>query len=276
MNGAVKIHGICVAKNEGDILEYSLGEKLSWCDFVYVYDNGSTDGTWEIAREWAAREPERVLLFRSDGKPFGDGLRGEVFNHYRGKAERGDWWCRADVDEFYAVNPREFLASVPRHHHVVWAAHIQYLFTEVDLARHEAAGGCRIPEDLPRHYIANYSEPRFFRHRPGLIWKETDAWPMHMGVVTPRRIPVRHYQFRSPAQIERRLATRREAAARGYSHFLHSQASDWREKIDPSSELHLDTGDGKFVYDEGAMPRHLEGPLQRMAKLVAHGLGIWP
>jgi len=180
------------------------------------------------------------------------------------------------VDDFDAVNPREFLAAVPRRDHVVWAIHIQYLFTELDLARYEATGQCRIPEDLPRHYIANYSEPRFFRHRPRLVWDEGSSWPTHMGVATPRRIPVRHYQFRSPPQIERRLATRREAAASGWQHFPHSQATDWRSKIDPSSALHLDAGDGNFIIDEPALPRHIEPLLQRLAKLLAHGVGVWP
>jgi glycosyltransferase involved in cell wall biosynthesis len=276
MTGGVKIHGICVAKNESDLMEYSLRDKLSWCDFVYIYDNGSTDATWEIARRCAAADPERILLFRSDTKPFGDGLRGEVFNHFRSKARPGDWWCRADVDEFYAINPRKFLASVPKWHHVVWSVHVQYLFTEVDLARFEATGQSRIPEDLPRHYVANYSEPRFFRHRDRLVWNEKDAWPIHMGISTPRRIPVRHYQFRSPEQIERRLATRREAAAGGYVNFQHSQATDWREKIDPSSELHLDAGDGNFIIDEAALPPHIEPPLKRALKSLAHTLGIWP
>jgi glycosyltransferase involved in cell wall biosynthesis len=272
----MKIHGICLAKNEGDLIEYSLRDKLSWCDFIYVYDNGSSDDTWAIAQRAAAREPGRILLFRSENTAFHDGLRGDVFNHYRGNARRGDWWCRADVDEFYVENPRDFLAAVPRWHHVVWAAHIQYLFTEIDLARYEETGACRIPEDLPRYYVANYSEPRFFRHRDGLVWDERGAWPAHVGVVTPRRIRVRHYQFRSPSQIERRLATRREAAARGYSHFAHSQAADWREKIDRSAELHLDNGDGAFVIDEAAMPRHLEPPLRRALKMTMHGLGVWP
>jgi hypothetical protein len=272
----MNIHGICLAKNEADLMEHSLREKLTWCDFIYVYDNGSSDDTWAIAERLAFEHPRRIFAFCSEDKPFHDGLRAEVFNHYRANAHPGDWWCRADVDELYVDNPRDFLANVPRRHHVVWSAHIQYLFTELDLARYEQASSCIIPDDLPRHYIANYSEPRFFRHRPRLIWNDNASWPLHMGVATPRRIRLRHYQFRSPAQIEARLATRREAAARGWQHFPHSQAVDWRKKIDPSSSLHLDTGDGSFIIDHAAMPRHLDPPLSRTMKLALHALRIWP
>jgi len=252
-----------------------LREKLGWCDFIYVYDNGSTDDTWAIAQRMAAEHPDRIFPFCSESKAFHDGLRSEVFNHYRKNARRGDWWCRADVDELYVDNPRDFLASVPRRHHVVWSAHIQYLFTEIDLERYGQNGWISIPEDLPRHYVANYSEPRFFRHRNGLVWDERGSWPVHMGVATPRRIRLRHYQFRSPSQIERRLETRRQAAASGWQHFPHSQAGNWREKIERSTDLHLDTGDGAFVIDEAAMPRHLEPPLRQALKVALHGLGVW-
>jgi hypothetical protein len=272
----MKIHGICLAKNEGDLMEYSLRDKLTWCDYIYIYDNGSTDDTWPIAQRLASEYPDRIFPYRTDPQPFRDALRAEVFNHYRDRAHPGDWWCRADVDEFYVDPPRDFLATVPRRHHVVWSAHIQYLFTELDLARHEQSASFIIPDDLPRHYIANYSEPRFFRHRDRLIWPGNGSWPIHMGIATPRRIRVRHYQFRSPSQIERRLATRREAAATGWQHFPHSLADDWRKKIDQSSSLHLDTGDDSFIIDAAAMPRHQDPPLRHALKLLLHTFGIWP
>jgi hypothetical protein len=44
----------------------------------------------------------------------------------------------------------------------------------------------------------------------------------------------------------------------------------------PSKDLHPDRGDGVFVIDEAAMPRHVEPPLQRMLKLALHAPGIWP
>ena len=154
--------------------------------------------------------------------------------------------------------------------------HIQYLFTEVDAQRLPFGAPVKYPRDFPRHYVANYSEPRFFRHRDALTWNDSNAWPTHMGIATPRRIRVRHYQFRSPQQIERRLQTRREAAAGGYEHFKHSLVSTWREKIERSSELHYEKGDGDFVLNEAAAPRHVEPAMRRMCKLAMHGMGMWP
>ncbi len=39
----MKIHGICLIKNEADIAAWFLGESSRWCDFIYVLDTGSTD-----------------------------------------------------------------------------------------------------------------------------------------------------------------------------------------------------------------------------------------
>ena len=46
----MKIHSICVVKNEADIVGYCLREALKWSDYVYVYDGESTDGTWEVVK----------------------------------------------------------------------------------------------------------------------------------------------------------------------------------------------------------------------------------
>ena len=34
-------------KNEVDIIDQSLRAAASWCSKIYVFDNGSDDGTWE-------------------------------------------------------------------------------------------------------------------------------------------------------------------------------------------------------------------------------------
>ena len=128
----MKIHGICVAKNEVDIITQSLTEASNWCDFIYVYDNGSTDGTWEAVCQLAERI-SNVIPFNSEDKVFSEYLRGEVFNAYKANAREGDWWCRLDADEFYIDDPSVFLTHVGSAYDVAWAIHFQYYFTEQDV-----------------------------------------------------------------------------------------------------------------------------------------------
>jgi hypothetical protein len=273
----MRIFGLCLVKNEADIIRLSLEESLRWCDRIFVFDNGSLDATWDIVRDAAATNA-RVVPFKQDARPFDDALRAEIFNAYRMEATAGDWWCRLDADEFYVDDPREFLGGVSPRHHVVWGAWLQYFLTEEDLSRFreedERDPVVMTRERLPRYYQALGGEPRFFRHRDRLVWK-SGAWPAHLGVVEPRRIRVKHFQYRSPGQIQRRLDTRRAAAAHGWQHFGHSTQESWREKVADSKRLNLDRDDGMYASDPGTARSHLESPLQRVMKKVMHGLGIW-
>ena len=51
------IHALSLIKNEADVIGQSLAAAAAWADCIYVYDNGSDDGTWEIVRELAATHP---------------------------------------------------------------------------------------------------------------------------------------------------------------------------------------------------------------------------
>src|SRR4030095_3718688 len=149
----MRIFGLCLVKNEADIMRLSLEESLRWCDRIFVFDNGSSDATWDIVREFGGKEA-RVVPFKRDAKPFDDALRAEIFNAYRKEAAPGDWWCRLDADEFYVDDPREFLGKVSPGNHVVWGAWLQYFLTEEALSRFreedEREPLTMTPEWLPR------------------------------------------------------------------------------------------------------------------------------
>ena len=156
----MRIFGNCLVKNEADMIEETLRHAARWCDRIFVLDNGSTDGTWEKVLALAEVEP-RVVPFKTAAVPYRDSLRGEVFNHYRHECAPGDWWCKLDADELYYDNPRDFLASVPRHHHVVWGVNFQFYFTDADVARYEQDAR-RYPPYTPaeqalRYYLCEYS-----------------------------------------------------------------------------------------------------------------------
>jgi hypothetical protein len=272
----VRIHSICLVKNEGDVVVESLTAASRWSDFIYVYDNGSTDGTWEKVLDLAKRLPQ-VVPYKQDDRPFDDGLRHEPFAHYRHRAEPGDWWCLAlDADEIYIDSPKEFLAGIPMPFDVVWLACFQYYFTERDVALfHEnpALYADQVPvEQKCRYYVNNWSEPGFFRYGRHLRW-DSGRLPRPLRHPSPRRIRMKHYQYRSPAQIEMRLRTRRAAMARGI--FVHETQTDWKssvtgqfdprragarlpeswtERIVDSSTLIYDNGDD-YLIDERMLPR---------------------
>ena len=269
----MRIHGMSLVKNEADVIGQSLVAAATWADFIYVYDNGSDDSTWEIVRDLAATHPQ-IVPYKQEATPFGEFLRRELFERYRGTPR--DWWCTMDADEFYIDDPRRFLASVPERFGEVWNASFEYYFTDVDAARYEedpAAYADDVPVgDKCRYYINNWSEPRFFRNTERLEWNEGEAWPEGLGPAYPERIRLKHYQYRSPPQIQRRLDSRRDAP----NSFRHEMLPDWKQAIlrpldvdfaaadlayaptswrDRVVEASLLTEDrGDYVVDEAALP----------------------
>ena len=253
------IHGLCIVKNEADVITHTLRAASQWCDHIYVFDNGSEDETWDIVRELASELPA-VVPFKQDAKPFTDSLRGEILRHYRARARTGDWWGLVDADEFYIDDPRVFLARVPDRFRTVWQQFYSFVFTDIDAEAWRKDPG-RFAPDVPltdrlHHYVlGEYSELRFFRHDPALTEVPGDQGPIY-----PELIRVRHYGYRSPEQIEVRLRTRREPMQRG--EFIHEKRSNWlpggdaaagpaveadmprswQERIVPHGECYVDSG----------------------------------
>jgi glycosyltransferase involved in cell wall biosynthesis len=57
----MKLNAICTIKNEVDIILETLDNALRFCDSIYVLDNGSTDGSWELICE-KAKSDLRVVI----------------------------------------------------------------------------------------------------------------------------------------------------------------------------------------------------------------------
>jgi len=273
----MKIFGMMAVKNEADIVAHTLQAAGKWCDAIYVLDNGSDDGTWDVVKRLGRSDPV-IVPHEQSFEPFTEFIRSRLFNVYREHAQDGDWWCRLDADEIYVQSPRAFLAEVTSCE-VVWAIHLQYYFTDRDLARYdknpELYDTSLPPMQRLHFYRAEASEIRFFRHRLGLRW-ESGAWPRHLGRVCRRRILVRHYKFRSPSQIRKRLATRSEIFARGGSAGAHWQNTEWRSMVVEGADLDYDCGDGEFRIDERILPNHLDPFWRAAAKSFMHGTGLWP
>jgi hypothetical protein len=270
----MKIHAICLVRNEADVIQECLLEAANWADRIYLYDGASTDGTWELLQSLRS---EKIIPWRSDNTTFREGLRALVYDAFRHDAREGDWWCQLNGDEFYTEDPRAFLSAVPSYEHVVWGLMIQYYLTPEDVAdASQWHGQFAADRDRIRYYRAACAERRFFRHRDRLHWSDQNAWPEHLGVVHPKLLPFRHYPYRSPQQIQMRLDVRRDNRARGFEGWDHAKELDWKEKIVPRDGLHFDRQDGQFELEDEVLRQHLDPPRSRLVKRLLHGLKIWP
>ena len=284
-----EIHGLCLIKNEADVLESGLRAAMRWCDHIYVFDNGSTDDSWEIVQALARQYPA-IVPYRHEDVPFKDNLRSAIFNQFRDRAKVGDWWCRLDPDEFYVDDPRVFLTKVHAPYGVVWSASISYYFSSEDAVRYRMDPALYSDavsvQDRLRHYLSHWSEIRFVRHDPAIHWLEDSTdWPTNMETLFrhyPVRIVIQHYPYRSPKQIEKRLATRANAVKQGYFTYeawknwgamihpdvigktrtpgfatFHSPDAldtSWESHVVPAENLIYDSQDRRFVIREDLMP----------------------
>lgn len=230
--GAFKIYSLLLVKNEVDIIRASLCAAAKWSDKVIVMDNGSTDGTWEIVQSMAA-ENERIVAFMQYTGSFHIGLRAKAFRAFRKDMSRNDWWCvRLDADEFFAEDPRVFLANIPRKYNCVKKLSTDFVLTHEDIKKHKFTGDFSLDRTYITHYLPEQrKERRFMRHSPWLIWNEKWRYPHPMGRTTKECIAVDHYQYRSPQQMEKRYNTRQQAKKDGCGSFLHENGSSWQEYL---------------------------------------------
>ena len=282
----MKIHGLCLVKNEADILQESLISALHWCDHIYVFDNGSNDGTWELVKK-LAKQHVQIVPYKQDGVLFSSALRADIFNAFRSNADPQDWWCRLDADEFYIDDPRIFLTKIPNRFQTVWSASLDYYFTDRDAISYQQDPTKFLETPVQqrlRYYLNNWGELRFFRHNNDIVWTQTQdcgGYPpaMFTAPAYPVRIWLKHYRYRSPEQIERRLLTRRPAmeASTGFLHEVTPNwsttvatkrdapldfadagpefaGSRWEERIVPAASLDYDAFDRRYVVNESLMP----------------------
>jgi hypothetical protein len=180
---------------------------------------------------------------------------------------------------YFYDDPRDFLSRVPRKFGFIRSATFNYYFTDRDLAAYERnpdAWLARPVRDRLRYYENNWSEGRFVRHKSNLRWAN-NIWPPNRGRIYRDRIRLKHFQYRSPEQITRRLSIRQPQSnvfqheagkamatpASGANHrwveewLRQSDRSKatWRDRIRSANSCKYDAGDGQLVLQEELMPR---------------------
>lgn len=224
----MRIRALLLTNNEDDILTECVVAARSWADEIYIFDTGSTDNTLETIKALSSTF-ENVHLFRSEYRDF-DWWRtaNEVFRELFDQADLGDWWCVHSTDEIYIENPKHIISKAGPIPRTVWCLTLNYYFTERELRAYEeiASESPRTADkqlfsNTLRHYIGNYSEPRFFKHFDG-IYKDIKFNSPLFSINARERILMKHLQYRSPEQIVRRVKSRAQIFhGGGKMQFMH-------------------------------------------------------
>lgn len=227
------------------------------------------------------KEYKQIIPYKKDDCRWSDNLRAQIFNQFKNNFKEEDWCCRLDADEIYIDNPRLFLAKIPRHYDIVFAAMFTYYFTEKDFERYihdPSSYSDTIPVDQKcLYYRNNFAEIRFFRYHKNLTWpNESECligsdcrdWPTGLrGNAYPVRIWIKNYRYRSPEQIQKRINIRLKHITRGlFPQEMQYQwkelsaniegsndFSSWKSKVADSSKLNYDSQDNRYIVREELM-----------------------
>lgn len=234
----MRFHALMLLRDEEDILPESLTHLLTWVDALHIYDLGSTDATWDIVQDFAARD-RRVIPYKREPTVYADSLRSVLFAHCRDRFETGDWVAKVDADELYGTPPPTFVRErVQPFEGIVYLQWYFFRLTSSEVAGYRS-GSISLPEDRRRpiserrrfYKVSRYSEPRLFRYRESMRWPAEQGWPYNAGIIARERIPIRHYPHRDTLQMKRRFQLRSAIMSLGGRTGDHWRLADWQGDV---------------------------------------------
>jgi glycosyltransferase involved in cell wall biosynthesis len=257
-----RIHAICLVKNEDDVIAETLRYASTFCHKIYVFDNGSTDNSWQEV-EKAASDNDVVIPFRHEAVPFYEGLRAQVFNAVCDRFDVGDWVYVLDADEFLAADPHVAIGRAEKEGaQQIDTLQYNFHFSDLDWQNYQKGLESRSQPitERRRYYCFTNIEQRLFRISTDTVWPEHMDADNPNGYLRPQgvkklkkctyRLPNCHYQYRDPEQIQARIETRRAARKVNEFNFRHYQPldtnMDWQQYIKSSEELNYYHNDGVF------------------------------
>ncbi len=258
----MKLNAICMVKNEADVIEETLLNAAAFCHKIYVFDNGSDDGTWEIVQRLADSYENIEVAFHSF-EVFKNQLRNRVYNKYHQLYSRDDWWYILDADEMLVEDPKPRLEKAMakgKDCMHVWQA--QFYFTDKDQENYHLEDMSQPTSMRRNYYRINWREVRFFQNDPNQDWPETVTGriPPFRGKFYQDSPICRHYAQRTPEQIKMRNQLRINNPY-SFFHIKNKSKSSW---IMPASNLFTYNNDGKFTF-----------PLRDKTKYFANEFRYW-
>jgi len=218
-----KIFGICMVKDEEDIIQYILEHLLSeGLDQIIILDNLSTDGTRDILNDMS-RQYKNILIKDDPEIAYYQSAKMTALCHEVGSLG-ADWIVPFDADEFwYAVDGStlaEKLRSIEEP--VVEATSFDHLPTEND------------PYDINPLKRIVYREKGHqvfpcvaFRYEPGLTLLQGNHSVIRSGNRDYSSFQLRHFQYRNFEQFSKKL--RNGKVAYDATNLPLNEGQHWRE-----------------------------------------------
>jgi len=252
---ANNIYGLCIVKNEADIISFCLSHASRFCKAIFVLDNGSTDDTWTRVNALSDQNP-KIIPFEQKHCRYGVGLRAYIYNRVCEQFKPGDWLLILDSDEFMEGDPQTYITYCEKNaYELLFTLQAQFYLTRKEMdfdwyrQGHDRIDGF---EMLPSYYQINWREPRLFKYIPSLVWEDLDddghptqiSYPKGLGPRSPKKIVNRHYQYRSLPQMKKRVKMRSRIHVQT-GRFKHSKDEDYHSYIRDYTRLkHWVTGEG--------------------------------
>ncbi len=241
----MNIFGVGVVQNEADILGESLDWALRFCRRIWLWDLGSTDGTVDVAQRFPS---DRVALSVRAGLRFSSSLKGRVFLENRESIPAGSWIYIFDADEFLEGPLEHALREADAQNADrigVWQANFYPAAAELAALRDqgESAWTQQPVTARLRHYRVEWFEWRLIRCAPDLEWDTSgphSIWQRAGQALRPLRcgdLSVRHYRYRSPAQVAERYRVRSSSPVPGYGQFRYDTSARFEDFLRPDHEL---------------------------------------
>ena len=201
-----KLFGVCFVKNEEDIIADSVTHAAQFCHKVFVVDNASTDRTWDVVN---GLELENVVPVCSRDFVFRDYLRLRFMDAKKEELGINNWWYIFDADEFLLEDPFEAIAQAETENTDCIAVEmINFYLTKEEVRRMQKSGRKETWRDR-KWYIPNGSgKVEFFKNTRYLDYGVYDFIPSGVLKECSRRLLLKHYPYRSLAQLEKRVHTR--------------------------------------------------------------------
>lgn len=205
--------GVTMVRDEADIIEHTLRHMATQVDFLIVSDNRSTDGTTDILQSLVGKLRVPLLLHRDDTVGYEQSKKMTALARAAAEEFRCDWIVPFDADEiWYAPNGNlsRFLDQWPNVH-IIEASLYDHVATALD-DPDDANPISRIK--WRRSYAATLPKVAVRSHESLRIGMgnhdaEYSFAPRH----SRHQLAIRHFPYRSPEQIVRKIRNGAEAYA---------------------------------------------------------------